>query len=137
MSDPSFLSLAEVQELHEISLQRYGGARGVRDAGGLEAAVEQPKHTYHYGHGDLFDVAAAYAFHIAQAQACVDGNKRTAVAAALVFLKLNGVSAVFDQWEIYRMMIAIAEKRAGKSQLAEFFRTVSSTRLERGNEDCG
>lgn len=122
MSDPSFLSLAEVLELHEISLHLYGGTSGIRDAGGLESAVEQPKNTFYYGHGDLFDIAAAYAFHIAQAQACLDGNKRTAVAAALMFLKLNGVGTVFDQCAIYRLMIAIAERRAGKAELASLFR---------------
>ena len=137
MSEPSFLTLAEVHELHEMSLQRYGGAGGVRDIGGLEAAVEQPKHTYCYGHGDLFDIAAAYAFHIAQAQACIDANKRTAVAAALIILKMNGVTAIFDQWEIYRMMIAIAEKRAGKSELAELFRKACSTESKRESEGRG
>ena len=127
MNEPSFLSLAEVVALHELSLQRYGGARGLRDSAGFEAAVEQPKHTFYYGQGDLFDVAAAYAYHIAQAQACLDGNKRTAVASALVFLKLNGITASFDPSELYRWMIAIAEHRGGKRDLANFLRTAASS----------
>lgn len=129
MSEPSFLTFAEVLRLHERSLARYGGSTGIRDRGGVEGAVEQPKQTYYYGNGDLYDIAAAYAFHISQAQAFIDGNKRTAVAAALMFLQLNGVRAVFDQWEIYRHMIAIAERRSGKAELAAFFRAEA----EKGN----
>jgi death-on-curing family protein len=112
VSDPSFLTLDEVLLLHEISLTQFGGSTGIRDEGGLESAVEQPKNTYFYGGGDLFDVAAAYAFHIAQAQAFLDGNKRTAVAAALNFLRGNGVAFKLDRWELYRHMIAIAERRS-------------------------
>ena len=96
MSEPTFLTLEEVLALHERLLARYGGATGMRDAGGLAAAVEQPKNTFYYGAGAVFDIAAAYAFHLAQAQACIDGNKRTGVAAALMFLKLNSVTARFN-----------------------------------------
>lgn len=101
MSEPSFLALEEVLELHHISLARYGG-------------------------GDLFDVAATSAFHIAQAPACLDGNKRTAVAAALMFLKVNGVGQAFDQGKFYEQMIATAERRSGKVELAAFWRKAGS-----------
>jgi death on curing protein len=94
----------------------------VRDRGLFESAIAQPQHSYFYAHGDFFDVAAAYAYHIAQAQACFDGNKRTGVAAALAFLGLNGVSTDFDSASIYDAMIAIAERRMEKSQLAQLLR---------------
>jgi prophage maintenance system killer protein len=68
------------------------------------------------------DIAAAYAFHIAEAQAYLDGNKRTAVGAALTFLNSNGVSTSADSMPIYDVMIAIAERRAGKPELAEVLR---------------
>lgn len=74
--------------------------------------------TYHYGGGDLFDVAAAYAFHIAEAQAFLDGNKRTAVAACFRFLEENGVTTVFDAIKMYDAMIAIAQRQLTKAQLA-------------------
>jgi death-on-curing protein len=119
VSEPVFLTLAQVERLHEKSIQRFGGATGVRDRGLFEAAVAQPQHTYFYGNGDLFDVAAANAFHIAQAQACFDGNKRTVVAAALTFLKFNGVPANFDSMPLYEAMIEIAERRMDKIQLAD------------------
>lgn len=122
MSDPLFLSFEEVQALHVLSIERYGGLHGIRDRGGVEAAVEQPKNTFYYGGGDLFDVAAAYAFHIAQAQAFLDGNKRTGIGAALAFLERNNRKAIFDWHVLYRVMIDIAEKRCGKEELARIFR---------------
>jgi death-on-curing protein len=122
VSEPIFLSLEEVLRLHVLSIERFGGLHGIRDRGGVEAAVEQPKNTFYYGAGDRFEVAAAYAFHIAQAQAFLDGNKRTGIAAALVFLERNNLKAVFD-WEVlYQVMIDIAEKRCGKEALARVFR---------------
>ncbi len=124
MSEPIFLTVAQVERLHEKSIQRFGGALGIRDVGLFESAVVQPQQTYYYGNGDLFDVAAAYAFHIAQAQACFDGNKRAGVASALTFLELNGVSTDFDSLPIYQAMIDIAERRMDKAQLAQLLRTL-------------
>lgn len=77
----------------------------------------------------MYDIAAAYAFHIAQAQAFLDGNKRTGIASALIFLKVNGVSAhpkPDTQDRIYEAMIGIAERRLDKAGLAELFRKLFS-----------
>jgi len=78
--------------------------------------------TFYYANGDLSDIAATYAFHLAQAQAFLDGNKRTGIGAALLFLKANGVSRVPTDDQLYDAMIAIAEKRLDKAGLAEIFR---------------
>jgi death on curing protein len=77
------------------------------------------------GSGDLFEIAAAYAFHIAQAQAFVDGNKRTAVAAAVSFLSKNEVRFSKDDGSVYQAMIAIAEKRLDKNGLAAVLRQLA------------
>jgi len=78
---------------------------------------------FFYGQGDLCDLAAAYAYHIAENQTFVDGNKRTAITTALAFLELNGVStSVVTNDELYDAMIGIAEKRIDKAGLAEIFR---------------
>ena len=74
----------------------------------------------------MFDIAASYAFHIAEAQAYLDGNKRTAVAAALTFLRGNEVKLLFNEQLIYEAMIAIAEKRMTKPDLAAIFRKHTS-----------
>lgn len=85
-----------------------------------------PRNVYYYAQGDLFDVAAAYCYHIAQAQAFIDGNKRTAVAAALTFMDCNGVSTDFDSMPLYEAMTAIAEKRMDKVKLVALLRQLAS-----------
>ena len=122
MREPEFLSPAIVEQLHADSLALFGGSEGVRDRGLVESALASARNTYLYGRGDVFDIAASYAFHIAQAQAYLDGNKRTAVAAALTFLKGNDVKLWIDELAIYNAMIAIAEKQMTKSDLAAIFR---------------
>ena len=88
----------------------------------MESAVFHPQNVYFYGRGDLYDIAAAYAFHIAEAQAFLDGNKRAAVGAALTFLEGNGIPTDADSMPIYEAMIAIASKRISKSDLAALLR---------------
>jgi death-on-curing protein len=122
MSDPIFLTLNDANRLHARSLAEHGGSEGVRDAGLVESALASAKNTYFYAHGDVFDIAASYAFHLAEAQAFIDGNKRTAVAAALVFLAINGVYARPSTWHVYQAMIQIAEKKMSKTDLAAIFR---------------
>jgi len=126
MNEPVFLRLEQVEELHEDGIKLFGGTGGLRDAAGLESAVMHPKNVYYYGSGDLFDVAAAYAYHIAEAQAFFDGNKRAAAAAALVFLQDNGVNVVFDSmpW-LHEAMIAIASRRMDKAGLAALLRKLA------------
>ena len=70
----------------------------------------------------MFDIAAGYVFHLAESQAFIDGNKRTAVAAALVFLAQNGAYVQPATWELYSAMIDVAEKKKNKADLAEIFR---------------
>src|SRR5262245_8163955 len=121
-AEPAFLTLEQVEGLHRLALERHGGQDGVRDPAGLESAVMQPLNVWFYGQGDLFDVAAAYAFHIAQSQAFFDGNKRTGVAAALTFLEGNGVVVPQATAELHAAMIGIAERHLGKADLANLFR---------------
>jgi death-on-curing protein len=92
------------------------------DLGLVESALASAKNTLFYAGGDWFDVAAGYAFHLAEAQAFIDGNKRTAVVAALVFLAKNGIYATPATWELYNAMIDVAEKKKNKPDLAEIFR---------------
>ena len=122
MSDPFFLDFEVVAELHKDSLVKFGGTDGIRDRGLIESALASAINTYVYAGGDLFDIAATYGFHIAQAQAFLDGNKRTGVSAALTFLRINRVVKLPPAEVIYDAMIAIAEKRLDKAGLADLFR---------------
>jgi len=116
--EPIFLTLAEVLYLHDESLARYGGSAGVREPGMVEAALASAQNVLLYGNGGVFEIAAAYAFYLAESQAFVDGNKRTAVAAAISFLRRNGMHFPKDDGSLYRAMIDIAEKRLDKNGLA-------------------
>lgn len=122
MREPIFLTLDEVLYLHDESLRRFGGSEGVRDLGLVESALGSAQNAFWYGKGDLFDIAAACAFHIAQSQAFLDGNKRTGTASALVFLMRNRIDAPVDDGSVYDALIAIAEKRLDKAGLAELLR---------------
>ena len=125
MSEPIFLTIDEILRLHARSLAEHGGSEGVRDRGLVESALGSAKNTFYYGQGDVFDVAASYAFHLAEAQAFLDGNKRTAVVSALVFLARNGVYVQPAQVELYFAMIQIAEKKLSKTGLAAIFRKLA------------
>ncbi len=120
MNEPEFLDLEEVLLIHQEQLERFGGGAGLRDQGLLESAIAMPRATFggQFVHGSLFEMAAAYAFHIAENQPFLDGNKRTAVLAAVVFLELNGFVVVEPPSYFYDAMIAIAERRLDKAGLA-------------------
>lgn len=93
MSTVQWLSVALVLGLHQRSIELFGGASGLRDENLLEAAVARPMNVHAYGgEDDLVVLAAAYAFGIARNHAFIDGNKRTAFAAATVFLEINGLT---------------------------------------------
>jgi death-on-curing protein len=128
-NDPIFLTRTQVDRLHDIGLERYGGQAEIGDSGLMDSALASVKNTFFYGGGDVFDIAAAYAFHIAEAQAFNDGNKRTAIGAALIFLELNSVRSTPSEDELFDAMIAIAKKRLTKAGLAELFRSVAKRKL--------
>lgn len=120
--EPRFLEIATVFWLRRRSLELHGGLDGVRDQGAVESALASAKSTCFYGGGDAYDVAAAYAFHIAESQAFLDGNKRTAAACALVFLAGSGIQVPRDDGQLYSAMIAIAKRELDKAGLAEVLR---------------
>ena len=126
--EPLFLTVDEVKELHEDQLRLFGGSAGVRDQGALESAVSTPASTFdgHFLHEDLFHMAAAYAFHIAENQPFLDGNKRAALNAALVFLDINGWIVSDPDMHLYDAMIAISSRALSKAGLASLLRELAS-----------
>ncbi|CAN5669180.1 hypothetical protein BH09VER1_BH09VER1_01480 [soil metagenome] len=125
MNEPRFLALSEIETLHGHTISHFGGGGGLRDQILFEGASNQALHVFHYGKGDLFEVAAAYAFHLSQAKAFLDGNQRTGLAAALVFLKLNGVDIPPRAGQLHDAMTAIAKKGAKLEDLAALLRVLS------------
>ncbi|MDZ4402360.1 type II toxin-antitoxin system death-on-curing family toxin [Prosthecobacter sp.] len=125
MKEPGFISWREIEIIHAASIERFGGTHGIRDEHLIHSALGAAMNDFRYAAADLAGIAAAYAFHIAQAQAFLDGNKRTAIGAALVFLERSGVETK-TQWDdaLYAAMHAVAEKRMDKASLAELFRSL-------------
>jgi death-on-curing protein len=121
---PRFLDLAEVLEIHQSRIEQYGGSNGVRDVGLLLSALAQPAAGLggDYFHKDLWEMAAAYLFHLARNHAFVDGNKRTALACCLVFLAFNGIELEADPKALEDLTIATAEGKNEKVQVAEFLK---------------
>ena len=117
--NPEFLDLEDVLEVHALQLARFGGGTGLRDHGLLESAVAQPRATFagEFVHDNLFAMAAAYLFHIVSNHPFVDGNKRTVLLAALVFLDVNGIAVVHHTDELYELTMAVAEGRADKGEV--------------------
>ncbi len=92
MSEPIWLDVREVIDMHAEQLEMFGGPEGIRDQGMLELAIARPLNRWHYGETDLAVLAAAYAFGLAKNHPFVDGNKRIAFHAMMVFLRSNGVA---------------------------------------------
>ena len=91
MSEPIWLGIDLVLDIHSEQLALFGGADGLRARGLLESALSRPVNKHAYGETDLAALAASYAFGIARNHPFVDGNKRVAFASFLVFLGLNGI----------------------------------------------
>ena len=130
MREPLFLTLAEVVEVYADQIQRYGGQGGVRDFGLLESALAQPEASFagEWLHEDLYAMAAAYAYHLCQNHPFIDGNKRAALACALVFLELNGVSPRDPKELLKDAMRRVASGKMRKEELAQLLRALPSTK---------
>ena len=134
MAEPAFLSLAEAIEIHADQLRRYGGQDGVRDFGLLESALAQPEASFagQWLHQGLYDMAAAYAYYLCQNHPFIDGNKRAALACALVFLELNGLTIRDPKGLLVEAMVRVASGALNKAGLAKLLRELPHSK-KRGN----
>lgn len=128
-----YLTVAIVGEIHEEAIARFGGADGVRDLALLESAVAAPQ----AGHGgksvyaDLVEIAAAYLFYLCRNHPFIDGNKRTALGACIVFLRLNGIEPKPDsrQWEELTLAVVggVLDRDETTKKLRALLQMVKST----------
>ena len=107
------LTVEIVKEIHGAALEAFGGAGGIRDEGLLHSAVAAPQATFggQSPFADLAEVAGAYLFYLCRNQAFVDGNKRTAMTAAIVFLRINDVEPVPDSEKWEQLVLDVAASR--------------------------
>lgn len=125
---PIFLSLTEVLEVHRYQVEQFGGSDGCRDLTLVESAIAQPQARFgeHYLHGDLFEMAAAYLFHLCANHPFVDGNKRTATHVAILFLAVNGIRLRLPVDEAEALVLRVANGQARKPEVAAFLKACAT-----------
>lgn len=104
---PEYLTLVELLAIHDRLLEEFGGAAGVRDGGALESALFRPQTGYYR---DVVEEAAALFESLVQNHPFVDGNKRTAFAAADVFLRMNGYVLDVEDADAYAFVVGSLER---------------------------
>lgn len=114
-----FLDTEGVREIHALQIRRFGGAKGIRDEGLLESAVAQVQASSggEYLHKDVYEMAAAYLFHLVQSHPCVDGNKRVGLHAALLFLRANGNRKHPRPKDLYELTMSVASGKMTRAKL--------------------
>ncbi len=119
-----FLSVQDVILIHADTIEHEGGLAGIRDHGLLESAVMMSREQFDqaYLHRTLAEQAAAYLFHICRNHPFNDGNKRTAVMAALMFLNVNSVDSLPKSGALEKLTMACAASKIDKSEVTAFFR---------------
>lgn len=124
--NPDFLSVEDVLGIHPLQLVRYGGGEGLRDVSLLESALAQPRASFNgaYVHQDLWEMAAAYLFHVVSNHPFVDGNKRVGLLSALVFLEFNGITLTTGSPELYTLTMDVAAGHLRKSAVTRALRRI-------------
>jgi death-on-curing protein len=124
MAEFTFLSLFEVLEIHKDQVTRYGGSLGIRDLELLKSAIGMPAATFggEYLNTDIYEMAAAYLFHIVKNHPFIDGNKRAGAVAALVFLALNGYDFTAPQEKFADFVLSVAKSELDKADIVVFIR---------------
>lgn len=124
MCEIKFLNLGEVMEIHLDQVARYGGSAGLRDLNLLKSAVAMPQATFggEYLHSDIFEMAAAYLFHVVKNHPFLDGNKRVGAVAAIIFLALDGYDFTAPEDELAEIVFGLARGELTKAHIAIFIR---------------
>ena len=123
-----FLPEVVVMAIHDDQIRLYGGAYGVRDMSALDAALHMPRAQFggEFLHTTIFEMAAAYGFHLCQNHPFLDGNKRAAGMAMFTFLQLNGLEPGASEPDYYAVMMSIAGGQMSKEQLANWLQEIVS-----------
>jgi death-on-curing protein len=116
-----FLRKQEVIDIHRGLIEAFGGIHGLRDEGALESALAAAENREHYENANLATCAATYAYHLTNAHAFIDGNKRIAAATAEIFLQLNDAQLSATSQQIVSLFLDIAAGRLSRDEVEEFF----------------
>jgi death-on-curing protein len=112
----------DVLTVHARLISETGGMRGIRDEGLLESALAAAENRYRYEAADVVSCAAVYAYHLTQAHAFIDGNKRVAAAVTETFLQTNGVRLQMTNDEVVELFLKIASSTLSREQVEQLLR---------------
>jgi death-on-curing protein len=122
-AEPRWLTEPTLLAIHAQQIERYGGTHGILDENVVLSALARPINRWSYdSNADLADLAAAYLVGFARSQGFSDGNKRTGLACALVFLALNGAPLHVAPADVYALTMAVANNQADDAAVAAYFR---------------
>jgi death-on-curing protein len=123
MQPVAFLSVDDVLLVHRRVIEEFGGDPGLRERGLLASAVAMPQSTFGGTdlHSGLAGKAAAYHFHLCSSHPFIDGNERVAVAAAELFLLINGYELSGSDDDIKELTLGVASSQWSKDQVMKFF----------------
>ena len=121
MSEILFPQESEILELQVELIEKFGGIHGIRDEGGFESAIKAAENRFYYETEDLAKLAATYAYHLSQAHAFLDGNKRLAAAVAGIFLRMNDVKLDASENEVIELFLDIAAGKLVREDVEEKF----------------
>ena len=112
------LTIDVVREIHAEAIKQFGGLNGVRDENLLVSAVLTPQSSFggKSPYADMVEITAAYLFYICKNHPFLDGNKRTAMMSAIVFLRLNGMEPLPDSTEWEKLMLDVAASKIDRDE---------------------
>ncbi len=116
-----FLRKQEVSNIQRRLIEEFGGSHGLQDEGALESALAAAENRAFYENAYLVICAATYAYHLAQAHAFIDGNKRVAAAVAEIFIEINGAQLEATNDEIVALFLNIAAGEHSRDECDAFF----------------
>ena len=124
MTEPIWINLRVVKAFHDRQINEHGGLAGLRDEGLLLSAWLRPENAYHYSDPkpDVAELAAVYGFGLAKNHPFNEANKRTALIAMRLFLKLNGYDLVASPEDKYKTIIRVAASEISEYELALWIR---------------
>jgi death-on-curing protein len=120
--EPLWITFEQAIAIHARQLRRFGGAPGLRDEGMLRSALERPINKWSYEQAPLAELASAYAFGLAKNHAFIDGNKRIAFMAMVVFLRKNGVAFEPEPAQSTAIILSLAAGEVSEESLTRWIR---------------
>jgi death on curing protein len=121
-SEPLWITYEQAIAIHSRQLRRFGGAPGLRDEGMLRSVLERPVNKWAYEQSPLAELAAAYAFGLAKNHPFIDGNKRIAFMAMMIFLQKNGMAFAPEPALATKIILALAAGEVSEESLTRWIR---------------